>query len=492
MTEKLRWYDYISINIFWFALTSRSQVLTPLILPVLVQRFVGEAVKGAYIGQIRLWALMVALLMQALMGLLSDRSTSRWGRRRPFIAVGTALEVLVLVGIAAVARLEGMAGYWALFGFYILSMISSNTAHAATQGLIPDLVPQDQRGRFSGVKALLELPVPLVFASFVVAGMVAAGNLSGAILALIAVMVVCALVTMAAREAPLSATPAPFDWEPLLRLALMTAAFTVVILGMGLVSRTAMHWIAGLEGAAATPLMVIAGIVGMAVAVGVGVWLSVSIGLGREARGYRSFTWWVMNRLSFMVASTSLAGFMLYFLQERFVEYPGELAAGPAARVMLFVGVFILLTALPSGWLADRVGKRLLVAVSALLAGLGTLLILIIPTLPAMYAGGSLIGAAMGIYYTASWALGTEIVPQSQAGHFLGISNLAGAGAGAIGAYIGGPIADAHGYVVLFTIYGVMFVLSIVALAGIEEKAGLLTAVSGHSDPAVEAAGAAL
>ena len=486
MTPKLRWYDYISINICWFALTSRSQVLTPLILPVLVQRFVGEAVKGTYIGQIRLWALMVALLMQALMGLLSDRSTSRWGRRRPFIAVGTGLEVLVLVGIASVTRLEGMTGYWVLFGLYILSMISSNTGHAATQGLLPDLVPPDQRGRFSGVKALLELPVPLVFASFVVAGMVAAGNLSGALAALIAVMIVCALVTMTVREVPLITTPTPFDWQPLGRLAAMTAAFTLVILGMGAVSRAALRWIAGLDGAAAASLRVMAGILGMAIAVGVGVWLSVSIGLGKEAREHRSFTWWVTNRLSFMVASTSLAGFMLYFLQERFAEFPGELAAAPAARVMLFVGVSILLTALPSGWLADRVGKRLLVTVSALLAMGGTFIILIIPTLPAMYVGGSLIGAAMGIYYSASWALGTEIVPQSQAGHFLGISNLAGAGAGAIGAYIGGPIADAYGYVVLFTIYGVMFVLSILALAGIEEKGHQVDPI--YVEPAVGAA----
>ena len=52
-------------------------------------------------------------------------------------------------------------------------MISSNTAHAATQGLIPDLVPEHLRGRASGVKALLELPLPLVFTSFVVARLMA-------------------------------------------------------------------------------------------------------------------------------------------------------------------------------------------------------------------------------------------------------------------------------------------------------------------------------
>lgn len=470
MLEKPRWYEYLTINIYWFALTARSQVLTPLILPVLVQRFVGESVKGTYVGQMRLWSLMVALLMQALMGLLSDRSTLPWGRRRPFIAVGTVLEVLIFVAIAAISKMEGMTGYWVFFSLYILSMIASNTAHAATQGLIPDLVPEDQRGRFSGVKALLELPIPLVFSSFIVAGMVAAGNLSGALVSLIVVMIICAGIAMATREQRLGVVPGPLDWQPLIRLAVMTAAFTIVILGMGAISRVAMRRVVVLDGAIAFPALAIMGIVGMAIAVGVGVWLSISIGLGKEASSHHPFTWWVINRLSFMVASTNLAGFMLYFLQERFPEYSGEQAAGPASKVMLFVGVFIVLTALPSGWLADRLGKCPLVAVSALVAAVGTVLILLVPTMSAMYIGGSLIGAAIGIYYSASWALGTEIVPQAQAGRFLGISNLAGAGAGAIGAYIGGPIADAHGYVLLFTIYGAMFLLSILPLAGIKEQ----------------------
>ena len=85
----------------------------------------------------------------------------------------------------------------------------------------------------------------------------------------------------------------------------------------------------------------------------------------------------------------------------------------------------------------------------------------------------------MGLFYTANWALGTEIVPKEEAGRFLGISNLAGAGAGAIGAYIGGPMADflsaqlpqtpAMGYVILFAIYGVLFLLSMVALSRVRE-----------------------
>jgi len=157
-----RWYDYIRYNLYWFALTTRGQTISPIIVPLLVQQFVGEAAKGSYLGTIRLWALMVALLIQALMGMLSDRCTHPWGRRRPFILLGTSGEVIAFILIGLAAGLQGLEGFWVLLGLYIFSMFSSNVAHAATQGLIPDLVPEPLRGRFSGVKAFLELPLPLI------------------------------------------------------------------------------------------------------------------------------------------------------------------------------------------------------------------------------------------------------------------------------------------------------------------------------------------
>ena len=82
------------------------------------------------------------------------------------------------------------------------------------------------------------------------------------------------------------------------------------------------------------------------------------------------------------------------------------------------------------------------------------------------------------MFYTANWALGTSLVPKAEAGRYLGISNLAGAGAGAVGAYIGGPIADYFtlrfpaipgiGYFLLFAIYGLLFLFSVVALARVK------------------------
>jgi MFS family permease len=119
-----------------------------------------------------------------------------------------------------------------------------------------------------------------------------------------------------------------------------------------------------------------------------------------------------------------------------------------------------------------------MVAIAGVVAVIGTLVALIIPNLTVIYVGGSIIGIGVGFFYTANWALGTLLVPKQQAARYLGISNLAGAGAGAVGAYIGGPIADfvtaqapqvpGLGYVLLFSIYGLMFLFSIIALTQVK------------------------
>ena len=95
-----RWYDYITINVFWLGLTTISQS-NGLIVPLLVQQFVGPEKQGTAFGRLRLYTLMVALLVQALMGMLSDRSTLRWGRRRPFILIGTLLTMASMLAIGA-------------------------------------------------------------------------------------------------------------------------------------------------------------------------------------------------------------------------------------------------------------------------------------------------------------------------------------------------------------------------------------------------------
>lgn len=470
MTRPVRWYDLITINAYWFALSTRSQTISPLIVPLLVQLFVGEEVKGSAVGQIRLWALMTAVLVQALMGMLSDRSTARFGRRRPFILFGTIGEIIIFALVGLSAGLSGETGYWVLFVLYIFSMVFSNTAQAGTQGLIPDLTPPSMHGRFSGVKAIFELPLPLIFVSLLVGPLVARKEIWTALILVMAVLVFCAGLTMTVREKQQERSPSRMDWKPFVQLIFMTAVFTVLILGMGAAVQWFLRQPLAINSWQKSLLTATVGVAAMTIAVGVGVIASLRIGVGKDIQKLPSFKWWVVNRLAFMAGSTNVATFLLFFLQERFAGLEAEKAAGPASQILLVVGIFILLTAFSGGWLADRWGKKILIIAAGLLAAFGMGIIVLIPDLIAVFIGGSIVGVGIGLFYSANWALGTELVPHDQAGKFLGLSNLAGAGAGAIGAYIGGPIADAMGYTYILGIYSILFLVSIVAIIRVKEK----------------------
>lgn len=481
MDRPPRWYDYFTFNIYFLGLTLLAQTITPIVLPLLVQRFVGEAAKATYFGQVRLWGLMAALLAQALMGMLSDRSASRWGRRRPFILVGTLVDLVFIAGMLFSLNFTGMTGFWIVFGMYLLLQISWNAPQAAVQGLIPDLVPPAFRGRFSAVKALFEIPLPLVLVAYVVAKPIAAGRIELGVAIAGGVLLGCMALTMGVPEVPLKERPAPLDWRPFLRLLLMTAFFTAIILAMGaLVQRVNLRLAAVQSPERLMAILGGVGLLAMGVTIVAGVGIGVRICVGEVGcRSNPGFSWWVINRLAFLVGVINLGTFAIYFIQSR-LQLTTEMAAGPTGRMMMFVGIFVLLFALPSGWLSDRIGRRQVVGISGILAALGTFVIISVPQLPAIYVGACMVGAAAGMFYTVNWALGTELVPAAEAGRYLGISNLAGAGAGAIGAYIGGPIADyltarlpgipGIGYAVLFGLYGLLFLLSVVPLLKIREK----------------------
>jgi len=477
MLRALRWYDAISINIYFMGLTTLSQTMTPLVIPLLVQQFVGEEKQGAYYGTIRLWTLMVALLVQALMGLLSDHSTLRWGRRRPFIFVGTLANLVIIIAIGLSAGLNGMSGYWFLFAMLILLMVASNTAQAGAQGLIPDLVPRNLQGRYSGVKALFEVPIPLILMAFAIGRLIAAGNYWAGLIVAMVVLTITMTITMLAPEKRFTGVKQALDFQPFVRLLLMTAVFSSIILIMGEIVGRVGDQIQQFDRTSLLLIMGAMGLLAMTIAIAIGVWLSIRISLGEAAKKNTSYSWWVINRLAFFVGSTNLASFAVFFLQGR-LGLEKEQAAGPASQLIMLVGIFILLLAIPSGWLSDKFGPKTLVIVSGIFASLGTFILIISPTLPFMYIGGIIVGVATGLFYTSNWALGTGLVPQGEAGRYLGISNLAGAGAGAVGAYIGGPIADFFtvkfpefpglGYVLLYSVYGFLFVLSILAVSRVK------------------------
>lgn len=107
--------------------------------------------RNTYLGVLSFVGLLIAILVQLVAGGLSDRSRFPWGRCRPFMAVGTALAIPLLIA-AGVAP-----SYVLLFTFVCLLQVFSNSALGPYQALIRDLVPQLQRGAASGMKWLTEI-----------------------------------------------------------------------------------------------------------------------------------------------------------------------------------------------------------------------------------------------------------------------------------------------------------------------------------------------
>jgi Na+/melibiose symporter-like transporter len=212
-----RWYDHISINLFWLGLNIRNTAVGSIFMPYLVDAFAPEAIKNTALGGMRTAGLVIAMLVQPAMGLLSDRSTSRFGRRRPFIFVGVLFDLVFLAAI-------GLAGnYWLLLLVILLQQFSANVSHGPLQALIPDLVPEEQRGVSSAVKAIFEL-LPLILVGFAIAPLVGSGHLGWAITATAAALFVSMLLTVwLVKEKPLVEKPETPFWPPMLRVLGMLA-----------------------------------------------------------------------------------------------------------------------------------------------------------------------------------------------------------------------------------------------------------------------------
>jgi MFS family permease len=159
------------------------------------------------------WALglgaLVSLLVNPVAGLLSDRTTSRFGRRRPWIVAGLVVGTVGLYLIATGGATLIVVGWCVTqlgFNFVIPTMLA----------VLPDQVPEHQHGRVSGI---LNAGFPLgVVAGVFIAQAVAPSMLAMFMLpaAIAAALVVLFVVTLDDRPLSRSDVP-PLDWRGFLR-----------------------------------------------------------------------------------------------------------------------------------------------------------------------------------------------------------------------------------------------------------------------------------
>ena len=139
---------------FMFALTAAAislYILYAGIGALLLPYQIGLLAPGSKIAILSFFTsitVLIALIANPLAGAFSDRTTSRFGRRRPWIIVGG---LLTAVGLLFMWKATSIP---LLFVGYCFVELFSNCVLATLVATIPDQVPEKQRGTVSGIFGL--------------------------------------------------------------------------------------------------------------------------------------------------------------------------------------------------------------------------------------------------------------------------------------------------------------------------------------------------
>lgn len=432
--RRLGHLDFVLLSVYWVAIGYLWTSLGGLIIPDLVLQLVGKANEGVALAVLEGLGSLMAVVWQPVMGAVSDRARTPWGRRRPFIVVGTVGDVIFLAGLA----LSG--SFWIVVMFYFLLQTASNTAQGPYQGLLPDVVPRDQRGTASGyygISNVVGLLAGTVGAGFILAH---AGR-TAAILSICVLLVATMLPTV--LFIPDRAAPS-------------RAQFT-------------------------------------------GVWQAVATTFAEPVR-HRSFLWLMASRLLILMGLVGVQSFVLFYFDNVFFNGDRHATITASYTLLGLVIVCAFAISLPAARASDRLGRRPLIVAGGLLGAAGMLMLMFshyqllpaqavqplasalkVPDLAAQATlVGILIGVGYGLFFSVDWAFIQDVIPHDEAGLFMGFSNIATAGSGVIARLAGGLLLQHFnggpqilglpgGFPVIFGLFGIWLVAGAVAIMKVPE-----------------------
>ena len=417
-------FEQININVFWFANNFHWQALLAIVIPSMVVKFLGDANKDINLAMVVVWGTLAAVVVNPLIGAVSDYATFRMGRRRPFLLFGTLLNVIVLV-------LFAFSSYWfsstalllTFIVLFLLLQLSNNLANSPWSAIIADNVPTQQRGFTAGFFGLFSLLGTIL--GSVVAGIIVNKHDSfpvyqNEIVKIFLLIAVVQIVLVLYTAITVKETPLPPERHVRLQVGSFLRKFFF------------------------------------------------------KPTTYPDLSWVLLARLLMMMGIWGV----FYFLQYYFDDVLG----GPGVKTIIFNSSFsgegflgtlffpvLLVAALPTtiiaGWISDRWGRKIMVYISGITMTLVCLLFIGWQSQYGALVAGLFFGIGYGAYTSVDWALAADVLPPTdQAGKFLGVWSAMGILPQVIGITVGAIILQLlrglpnhFGYTTLFIVTIVYF-----------------------------------
>lgn len=374
----------LQLSIYWFGINAIWGCLDGVVLQERIPALVGADEGGRALAVLKVAAVVIAIVVQPTIGSLSDYTMSRWGRRKPYIAIGATLDVVFLVGIAT------SNAFLAIFAFLVLLQFSSNFAQGPFQGYVPDLVPARQVA------------------------------LASALVGIMSVLGVIGGQCLAATGYLLGPKGRPDFTLPTIVVGLIelaTAFGTIVWVREGRAPK-------GRGGRS---------------------WLAIaSEAWGTDILRQRSYVFLVASRLFVLSGVSVIYNLAVLYLTKSLVLTTDEKAFWIAITAIA-VGAMVLITAIPAARLSARIGKKAVIWLACGSGAVGMAILVVAPTVVVAEIGVLLVGIGAGAFLAVDWALMSDIVPKASSGRYMGMSNVATASAGAVALIVGGPLIDLVG-----------------------------------------------
>jgi MFS family permease len=392
-TTPLPWRHLLNLSIYWLGINVIWSGLGNIIYQARLREMFGEATGPAYVAILITVPVFISVLVQPTVAAVSDYTISRWGRRKPYILIGTLLDILFLWLLAEARVFEAM------LVFVVLLQCSSNFAQGPFQGYVPDLVPARQVGIASGLMGVMIIGGQIVGVGIASFGLAQLGEFQPGM--------------PGAGEAARQAFFLPTLALGVIELVTMLLLVATVDEGRAAPSRAGRSWLQ----------------------IALGAW-------GTDILQERSYVWLLISRLFFLMSPALLTGIGLFYLTQA-LGIPAADTQGAFIAIAAVLGGTTGLVAFPAARLSDRIGRKRVIYISIGLGMAGMAGVAAAPSFELTLLALIPVGASAGAFLAVDWALMTDIIPKATTGRYMGISNVATAISGPLGLGIGAAAVSA-------------------------------------------------